>query len=351
MKVLIVSKATLVIDEIVNDQHRFSRLVSALQKAGMDAHHFSTKTVADFNQLLDRFTPDLVFSAAYSVQDENGHFQIIHELLDQKQIAYIGSDADTLALVLSKVDLKDRWSKYGIPTPPYHVVRKTQNGGIQGLEEAKSLQNYPYILKPSKDGNSRGISQKSIVNSSHALLEGVWELLTSYNEILVEQYLGTDPELREFTIALIGNHKHGLLLPSEIILNNNVGYRVITTSDKDEGRTQAFAVDDPVLREQLIIFARKAFEAAEVKDYARLDVLFSRGKLYAIEINGQPMVPDRWFEACARGVRLDIDQYLCAIFLAGIVRNIQNGHPNLKIPGKMVEILPGDLFRLINQME
>jgi hypothetical protein len=44
------------------------------------------------------------------------------------------------------------------------------------------------------------------------------------------------------------------------------------------------------------------------------------GKIYAIEINGQPMVPDRWFAACARTKNLDDDQYLNAIFWAGLVR-------------------------------
>jgi D-alanine-D-alanine ligase-like ATP-grasp enzyme len=351
MKVLIVGKATHLINEIANDQHRFSRMVSALQNGGIEAYYFSTRTVNDFQGLLDQYKPDLVFSAAYSIRDELDHPHIIHRLLEQRQIAYVGSDAATLSLALSKVELKDHWQSAGILTPKYHVVRKTPDGLIQGLNEALSDHNFPYILKPSKEGNSRGISQNSIVDNAYALQEAVLERLAIYDEILVEKYLGTDKNLREFTVAMIGNQYHRLLLPCEIVLKKNNGYRVITTADKDEGGTQAFSVDDPALHEKLIALAEAAFDAAGVNDYARLDVLHSRGKLYAIEINGQPMIPDRWFEACARGAGLDTDQYLNAIFLAGMVRNMQNGHATLQISGKMVEILPGDIFREINYVE
>jgi D-alanine-D-alanine ligase-like ATP-grasp enzyme len=205
-------------------------------------------------------------------------------------------------------------------------------------------------LKPSKEGNSRGISQKSIVSDSHALLEGVLAMLSTYDEVLIEKYLGEDKRLREFTIAMIGNGPHKLLLPCEILLNRKSGQRVVTTADKDEGGTKAFAVEDQVLRQTLVALAEKAFGVAGMRDYARLDVLYSNEQFYAIEINGQPMVPDRWFEACARGTWLDTDQYLNAIFLAGIVRNMQNGYEHLQIPGKMVEILPGNIYRRISRV-
>jgi hypothetical protein len=44
------------------------------------------------------------------------------------------------------------------------------------------------------------------------------------------------------------------------------------------------------------------------------------------------MVPDKWFEACARGVGLDKGQYLNAIFLSGIARNLREGMLKKKYP-------------------
>lgn len=68
---------------------------------------------------------------------------MIYSLLEKRQFAYVGSDAATLSLVLSKVALKDRWSTVGIPTPRYSVIRKTQNGLIQGLNEVLEYRDYP----------------------------------------------------------------------------------------------------------------------------------------------------------------------------------------------------------------
>jgi D-alanine-D-alanine ligase len=351
MNALIVGQKAQGIDEITMEKQRLSRMVEGLHHGGIDAQHSMVETVSGMKDLLCEFKPDLVFSAAYAARDAQGGRRILNGLFEQEQIAYIGSDEATLALALSKAALKDRWKAANILTPEYFVVRKTPDGVIYGMDTAAGADNFPYILKPSKEGNSRGISQKSIVSDSHALLEGVLAMLSTYDEILIEKYLGEDKHLREFTVAMIGNDRHRLILPCEIVLNRKNGRRVITTADKDEGGTQVFAVEDLVLRQTLASLAEKAFSVAGMRDYARLDVLCSNEQLYAIEINGQPMVPDRWFDACARGVWLDTDQYLNAIFLAGIVRNIQNGHEHLQIPGKMVEILPGNIYRRMSHVE
>jgi D-alanine-D-alanine ligase len=351
MKVLIVRKKVERFEEITYELPRFSRMVEGLYRGGIEAIHSSVETVDELKDLLEQCNPELVFSAAYAVRDMYGNQSIIHELLDAKHVAYVGSDGTALALALSKAALKDRWSAIGILTPEYFVIQKMPDGFIRGLDKIAIAKNFPYILKPLKEGNSRGISQKSIVGDEHALLEGVFTLLLTYNEILVENYLGDIENLREFTVAMIGNQRQKLILPCEIVLNRDNGYRVITTTDKDEHRTQEFVVEDQALRKNLIALAERAFYATGVRDYARFDVLYGGGKLYAIEVNGQPMVPDAWFDACACDAGLDTDQYLNAIFLAGIVRNINNGHPDLQIPGKMVECLPGDIFRRINHVE
>jgi len=91
-------------------------------------------------------------------------------------------------------------------------------------------------------------------------------------------------------------------------------------------------VDDLAVCEELCELTIRAFHVAEVRDYSRLDVIYAGGKFYAIEINGQPMVTDKWFEACARGVGLDEAQSLNAIFLSGIARNLREGILKKKYP-------------------
>ncbi|MBP6086934.1 MAG: hypothetical protein KA449_01865, partial [Pelolinea sp.] len=82
-------------------------------------------------------------------------------------------------------------------------------------------------------------------------------------------------------------------------------------------------------------------------DYARLDVMHVNGKFYAIEINGQPMIPDKWFEACAQGVGLNKTQYLNAIFFAGIQRNIHAGYHHLKVPEMLNKLLPEEIRSIL----
>ena len=351
MRILIVSKINQAADETFMEVQRVTRLGLALRRGGMEVEHSWVETIEGLQDLLLQYRPDLVFSTAYAVSDEQGNSRIINGVLEQEHIAYIGSDKVSLKLALSKATLKDRWRAAGILTPEDFVVQRMPNGNIHGMDMAIDGKNFPYILKPSKEGNSRGISQKSIVGDVHTLREGLLELLETYDEILVEKYLGECEPVREFTVAMIGNQHQKLILPSEIVLKKKGGYQIITTEDKDEHITQTFAVDDQVLHRELILLAERAFRVAGVRDYARFDVIYSGGQLYAIEVNGQPMVPDRWFKACASGAGLDTDQYLNAIFLAGIVRNKNISHPDMQVPGGLSEILPGDIYRQMNLVE
>jgi len=83
-------------------------------------------------------------------------------------------------------------------------------------------------------------------------------------------------------------------------------------------------VNDPILRCELIAFASQAFLSAGVQDYARCDILAAEGRYYAIEINGQPMLPDKWFDACAAGAGLTQAAYLQAILNSALNRNHKN---------------------------
>ena len=132
-------------------------------------------------------------------------------------------------------------------------------------------------------------------------------------------------------------------MPTEIQLKQKKRVRLITTADKEQHRTQTVPVKGKVLREKLSGFAKQAFSSAGVSDYARLDMIMANGALYAIEINGLPMIPDKWFEACAKGVRLSEDQYLNAIFLSCILRN-QAKAKKIRVPVEMRRMLPQQVF-------
>ncbi len=175
----------------------------------------------------------------------------------------------------------------------------------------------------------------------------VGEILPEFGSVLVEDYLGTAEDFQEITVGWIGNGSSAFILPAEVTVQLEKKYPVISTLDKEAHLTHVQQLEENSQWEEVVDFSRKAFSVLNVRDYARLDIIRSRGCYYAIEINGQPMIPDRWFEACAGGLGLNTTQYINAIFLSGIVRAISLGNKTVNIPPEMYEVVPLKVFSVL----
>lgn len=344
MKVLIASQPRK--ERAEEDQRRFADLASELAEGGVEAKVASIFEYDQFLTVLDQEKPDIVFPAIYFVKQPGGEKINITELLDEWRMPYIGSDAKTLELVLVKSALKQFWQQNQVSTPEFCVIRKDE-APQEKIDKLLEAAQFPLIIKPDAEGNSRGLDENSIMCSEDRLVTKAKALLKFYNQILVERYLGAAPDFREYTIALIGNGQRSLLLPARIKMKVIRKPRIVTTQDKDRHNTFAIPVREPEIRDRLVAFGRQAFASVGMRDYARLDVMYANGKFYAIEINGQPMIPDKWFEACAQGIGLNKTQYLNAIFFAGIQRNIHAGYHHLKVPEKLNKLLPEEIRSIL----
>lgn len=297
---------------------RAQRKVKQYRSAVMACRAFSAYSLEDLQGKLRGSRPDIVFSSIHQIKDQSGNLHNVHAVLEQMHIPYVGSPPDVIDLAISKNALKTRWREAGILTPEFGIMRSQEE--IEScLTELQLKAGFPFILKPDREGNSRGITEDSVVFSPSQFREKAPYLLKVYGTVLAEVFLGGCEDLREFTIAMIGNDRQ-LILPVEIQLLVQKDVRVVTTIDKDEHHTQAVPVTDPRLRSDLIAFASQAFLSAGVRDYARCDVLMAGGKFYAIEINGQPMLPDKWFDTCAAGGGLTQYAYLQIILQAALQR-------------------------------
>jgi D-alanine-D-alanine ligase len=326
---------------------RFQKTIDALEEGGIHASHRVVGTSREIKTQIDEIKPSIVFSSAYYTLEDTFGRKNIHGLLDFLRVPYIGSDEKSLELVISKQALKKRWIKAGIRTPSSTVIRLNRDVHFWGFEQLSRLTRFPYILKPNREGNSRGIEPFCVVRERSALETTAKKLLEKYGEVIVERYLGDFADIHEYTVAMIGGNDHMLIMPSEIILREHHIPRLITTKDKDEHKTQVLPIQDLNEKSKIIQFARKAFIAAGVRDYSRCDIIFADKTLFAIEINGLPMIPDRWFQECAAEEGLNETQYINAIVLAGIVRNTRPGISKLSIPTRMKEILPPNIFQQI----
>ncbi len=317
-KVLIVFSSSSDPTLAARSESRFRHFAEILQNAGFIPRQVQVKSLSGLDGHIDSFHPDLVFSAPDHLPDATGCPVNIHGWLEQRNIPYVGSAPDVIDLALSKTALKEKWLADGIATPDFIALDCSPGSPpiVRGL-----LPRFPCIVKPSDAGNSRGITKDSVVFDGEGLEELLGRLAKNFRHILVEHYLGLYPDFREITCACVGNGAERLLMPAELVFLKPESLPIITTRDKDSDRTEARGLADPGMREAAKAFAGRALASAGVRDYSRCDMAFAGGKFWAIEVNGQPMIPDSWFESCARQAGFDERGYILAIIDAAIRRH------------------------------
>lgn len=320
------------------DKDRVETFVDAIAKCGIDGTSALSSRVEEVSEILASKSPDLVFSTAFKLTDRSGHRFYSCDIMHRSGVAWIGSESDVLELVLAKSRIKERWRNEGIATPEWLVVRRAEDGSLENIELLENVRGFPYIVKPDGEGNSRGIDQDSVVRTPLELYARASSVADRYGKALVERFVGSS-QAREFTVAMIGNGERAVVSAVEIIKPRN-GTWVVTQDAKDNHLSVVAPIEDPRLRKRIERFAHRAFMSASVKDYARCDLILDGDTLHAIEINGQPMVPDRWFETCAAAAGLDDRQYLQAIVFTGILRLVAERQVFMRIPKEMEQALP-----------
>jgi D-alanine-D-alanine ligase-like ATP-grasp enzyme len=322
-----------------SEGRRFAFMEEALAAGGFLVKRATPSCMEELRESARESAPDIIFASFFRFPDQaEGEGYLESAAIDSGAL-WIGSPSGIMELALSKPRLKSLWRSYGIPTPDWLVVRALPDGSVEGSEELASLREFPYIVKPAREGNSRGIDDRSVARTQDQLRARAEEVARDYGEALVERFVAGGEDSREFTVAMIGNGTGAIVSPIEIV-KTRPSSSVVSEDDKEGQTTKLLPVGDDALREKVERMARRVFLASGARDYARCDVLLHEGRLYAIEMNGQPMVPDRWFEACSREAGLDGVQYINAIALAGMAKGARRGRTRLAIPSKLRRMLP-----------
>src|SRR5208282_3675193 len=69
---------------------------------------------------LDR-PADVIFPVLHGAFGESGELQ---EILEDRALPFVGSGSKASRLGINKVETKKVWTRAGLPTPPYRVVRR-----------------------------------------------------------------------------------------------------------------------------------------------------------------------------------------------------------------------------------
>ena len=293
--------------------------IRAVETALSRRHHVSL-VEADYHAFgsFQTLRPQLVFNIAEGLLGNSRESQI-PAMLDMLGIPYTGSDPVTLGLCLDKRRTKEILSYHGVPTPWFVVVGS--------LAEVPSRLRYPLMVKPTLEGSSKGVTDRSLVRNRRELLRQVDWVLHTYNQpALIEEFLPG----REFTVALLGNGNEVRILPVVEInfdtlpsgVNPIYSYEAKWIWDREEDPLQIFTCParlDPALEQEIGTLCRKAFKILGCRDWCRIDVrLDARGAPHVIELNPLPGILPRpeqnsCFPKAARAAGISYEELILGV--------------------------------------
>jgi D-alanine-D-alanine ligase len=246
------------------------------------------------------FAPDVVFNLCESIGGDNRFEPLLPLLLDREGIAYTGSGPLTLSIALHKHKAKDILRARGVPTPEAAYVTSPDVSELFRTPDGpRAAIRFPLIVKPAREDASVGIHSESVVHDRAALARRVTHVLSHYRQpALVERYI----EGREIYVSMLGRPTGApqifpfyeidfSLMPADRPRIVSFDGKWVEGSDEFIGTKPVPCTNlSPALQARITEVAISAFEAMEVRDYARLDVRLPEsgpdaGTPFVIDVN------------------------------------------------------------------
>lgn len=270
-------------------------------------------------ETLPQLRPDICFNIAEGLGGDAREAQVpaLCELLG---IPYTASRVFPNALSLEKTQTKRIWQSVGLPTARFQLFRSA-------TEPLQPDLRFPLFVKPDREGTGMGVGLQAVVHNEKELRERVAWLVATYRQpALAEEFLPG----REFTVGFIGNpgSPQSRKRPNWYDATGYHFFPVLEIANDADSVTPGIYgydaksrelddVDAPdylcpaaipeALRVRLVELTRRAAEAMDVCDVARVDFrLGEDGRPYLLEINTlpglNPSVSDLCIMARAEGM-------------------------------------------------
>jgi D-alanine-D-alanine ligase len=211
---------------------------------------------------------DVIFPVLHGQFGESGELQ---EILEQRNLPFVGSGSKASRLGMDKVLTKRAWEAAGLPTPPYEVLTR-DNPKLKNIKA-------PCAVKAFDSGSSIDVF---ICKTDDAAREAIDAILKKHGKVLVEQFI-KGPEL---TVGLLEEKP---LAPIRIVPKREFfDYEAKYKASDTEHRFELGLPDELVKKCQEL--ARKANEVVGARDLARIDVMIDEQTQnpYLLEINTLP---------------------------------------------------------------
>ena len=251
--------------------------VDALENSLKQMGH-ETEPIGNAFQLIEALAAgkrwDIVFNIAEGLYGD-GRESVVPAILDQYKIPYVFSGPVIMGLSLNKHLAKLVVAAAGVPVSPGCLITE-----LKDLDKCNLK--YPLFVKPVSEGTGKGITEKSLVNSSAELKKMVEWILTEFNQpALVEEYLPG----REFTVGIVGYGDEAIAIGGmEVICANNLPYSV-EVKENYQNYCKYKPLDADIIDECKSV-ALSAWKALDAVDAGRVDLKADRnGKICFIEAN------------------------------------------------------------------
>jgi D-alanine-D-alanine ligase len=283
-----------------------SPVVGALKGLGHQVVPIAcTLDLAAVRRRLDRAKPDVVFNRVESLGGSDAMMAAATLLLDSIQIPYTGNSSAALVATASKISVKERLVKAGLPTPQW----TTADFGLRISDCRLTDDSNPtIILKSVLEHASFALDDASIVSMTTA--EQIRELLREREVATGRAYFAEEfIDGREFNLSLLGSAPQ-VLPPAEIDFSSFPHYKqrivgYVAKWDEESFEYQHTprrfdfpASDEPLLR-RLNELSIECWRLFDLCGYARVDFrVDSAGQPWILEINTNPCTsPDAGFAA------------------------------------------------------
>ena len=276
-----------------------------LNKLGHKTEELSVPCDLEILRKLLRAKRDHLFFNLTDARMGEGRFISLPVLsLEQEGCRYTGSSADALYLTSNKILAKRIMFLAGIPTAPWHEVKKAPDTAVPGNDFITGH----YIIKPVWEHGSAGMSPDSVIYaSSPEDLKNC--LIEAAQDMFAEAFLPG----REINISLIADRENSwkFLSPTEIIYtdpdmkNPFLDYRSkwekTSSAYRMSRRSLDFSKEDIPLLNELRSIALRCTGLFRLNGYARIDFrMDTEGRPMVMEVNANPcLTPDAGFAAAA----------------------------------------------------
>jgi D-alanine-D-alanine ligase len=297
-----------------------SPVVSALKRLGHRVIPIAcTLDLAEVRRRLERAKPDVVFNRVESLGGSDSMMAAITLLLDAMKIPYTGNSSAALVATASKVYVKERLHRAGLPTPEWINADR-------GWTECR---NPRFILKSDREHASFRLDDSSIVRVTSQ--DQVSALLRDREAATGRAYFAEQfIDGREFNLSLIGPGPR-VLPPAEIdfstfplgmerIVSHSAKWDQASFEYNNTERLFDFPASDQRLLKRIGELAVECWLLFELCGYARVDFrIDSADQPWILEINTNPCTsPDAGFAAALEHAGIEYLEGIQALLEAAI---------------------------------